>query len=429
MAGHHGTRFHGQFQTCDSVTYSCAACHIKIKMTSKERHEARYQRRKAKREHRLLARALKYTKWDDIYGLMPLVEGYKNAAKSSKRKRSTQNWMANLALNARRESRKLAKGIWKSRGYHRFKIKERGKWRDIQSAHISEKGIQNSFVNNCYVPIIEPHLIYDNGASLKNKGTDFSMRRFIRHLRDRIRKHGRNGYIYFFDFSSYFATIDQDKLIAISKQLIWDKRVMKTYETYTRAFGSHGIGLGSPVSQISALLYPNSADHLIKDRFGIRGYGRHMDDGYIICESYAQARLVSSAFRQECERLGIIMNPKKCFIIRMDQPFKFLKTRFFITESGKIVARIGRQAIKKERHRLRCYRKFYDMKLMGYREIFLIFHSWIMSLNRKKLFHVYLNMIRYFNRLFPEYNRYTPPVIRNRKQKQVAYAAHMAKVS
>lgn len=398
-------------------------------MTSKERHEARYRRRKAKRDHKILKRALEHTKWDDIYGLMPLIDGYRKVAKASKKKKSTQNWMSNLVLNARQESVKLAKGIWKSPGYHRFMIKERGKWRDIQSAHISEKGIQNSFVNNCYIPIISPHLIYDNGASLTGKGTDFSIRRFMKHLRDHIQKHGRNGYIFFFDFSSYFATINQDKIIEMSKKLIWDKRILKTYLTFTRAFGPSGLGLGSPVSQISALLYPNSADHLVKDHFGISGYGRHMDDGYILCEDYRKLLEVSKAFQKECKNLGIVMNKKKCFILRLDQPFRFLKTRFFITESGKIVARLGRQAIKKERHRLRCYKKFIDTGLMNYKEVFLIFHSWIMSLKRKKLFHVYLNMIRYFNKLFQNYGEYVPPIVKTRRQKQVAYAAKLARAA
>ena len=395
-------------------------------MTSKERHEARYQRRKAKREHKVLLRALLHTKWDDVYGLYPLIEGYKNVSKASKDKASTQIWMSNIVINARKEQIKLAKGNWKSPGYHRFQIKERGKWRDIQSAHISEKGIQNSFVNNCYVPVIRPHLIYDNGASLKGKGTDFSIRRFMKHLQDHIRKYGRHGYIFFYDFSSYFATINQNKIIAMSKKLIWDKRVLKTYETFTKAFGPKGLGLGSPVSQISALLYPNSADHLVKDFYGISGYGRHMDDGYIICRSYLKLQKVSRAFRNECEKLGIIMHPKKCYILRLDQPFHFLKTRFFITGSGKIIARIGRQAIKKERHRLRCYQKFYRMGLMSYERVYLIFHSWIMSLKRKKLFHVYFNMIYYFNQLFPENGGYYPRVVKTRKQKVIAYISRLA---
>lgn len=394
-------------------------------MNSKERHEARYQRRKAKREHKILSRALQYTRWNDIYGTLALVDGYRKVSKASKDKTSTQMWMANLTVNARTESRKLMNGTWKSPGYHRFMIKERGKWRDIQSAHISEKGIQNSFVNSCYVPIISPHLIYDNGASLKNKGTDFSIKRFTKHLRDHAKKYGRNGYIFFFDFKSYFTTINQDKIVSMSKPLIWDKRILKTYETFTRAFGPGGLGLGSPVSQISALLYPNSADHLVKDHFGIKGYGRHMDDGYIICNSLSKLKIVIKEFKRTCENLGIIMNSKKCHIIRLDRPFRFLKVRFFITETGKVIRRTGRHLAVNERKKLRAYRKFLDLGLMAFDEIYLNFHSWLMSLRPFHTFHLIYNIVQYFNIVFCEYKNYRPTKLTTRKYKVVDYISRI----
>lgn len=113
-------------------------------MTSKERHEARYQRRKAKRQKVEIERANKYTRWDDTFGLAPLIDGYKSCAKASNKRTATQIWMNSLVTNARKEQIKLANGKWKSRGFNNFEIKERSKWRKIQSVHISEKGIQNS---------------------------------------------------------------------------------------------------------------------------------------------------------------------------------------------------------------------------------------------------------------------------------------------
>ena len=327
-------------------------------MNSKERHEARYQRRKAKREHKILSRALQYTRWNDIYGTLALVNGYRKVSKASKDKTSTQMWMANLAVNARTESRKLTNGTWKSPGYHRFMIKERGKWRDIQSARISEKGIQNSFVNNCYVPITSP--------------------------------------------------------------------LLKTYEIFTRAFGPRGLGLGSPVSQISALLYPNSADHLVKDHFGIKGYGRHMDDGYIICDSLSKLKIVIREFKWTCENLGIIMNSKKCHIIRLDRPFRFLKVRFFITETGKVIIRTGRHLAANERKKLRAYRKFLDLGLMTFDEIYLNFHSWLMSLRPFHTFHLIYNIVQYFNFVFHECKNYRPTKLTTRKYKVIDYISRIA---
>lgn len=395
-------------------------------MTSKERHEARYQRRRAKRLEKNRIRAEKYTEWDSVFGLIPLTEGYKKVSRASKDKTSTQIWMSNLTVNARKEQKKLADGTWKSPGFNCFSIKERGKWRDIQSAHISEKGIQNSFANNCFIPIIQPHLIHDNGASLKGKGTDFSLKRFVGHLEYHIKKYGRKGGIFFFDFSSYFANILHQPLLDEAAKLILKERMCEMYEQISCAFGSIGLGLGSQVSQISALFYPNGVDHLMKDQLGVEGYGRHMDDGYIICESIERLKEIARIFKEKCVELGIRMNPKKCRIIKLTKQFIFLKTRFFITESGKIIRRIARETARKERHRLRCFRRFVGMGVMSYQEAFLNFHSWLMSLTRGKAFHLRLNAIRYFNELFRDFGRYFPPKLNRRKYRVVAYIASIA---
>ena len=396
-------------------------------MTSLERHEARYQRRKAERERRNRERAKKYIKWDDIFGLMPLIGGYKNVSKSSKDKTSTQTWMSNLVINARKEQVKLANGTWQSPGFNCFSIKERGKWRDIQSAHISEKGIQNSFANNCFIPIIKPHLIYDNGASLKGKGTDFSIERFVLHLREHIAKYGREGGIFFFDFSSYFANILHNPLLSDAGRLLRLQRIIEMYEMISCAFGEIGLGLGSQVSQISAIFYPNRIDHYMKDQLGIKGYGRHMDDGYIICNSIDRLKQFAALFAEKCKERGIVMNPKKCRIIKLTKQFIFLKTRFFITKTGKIVRRICRETARKERHRLRKFRNFCTMGLMTYQEAFLNFHSWVMSQTRGKAFHLWFNAIRYFNELFAKLGgRYFPPKLNKRRYRVVAYIAKLA---
>lgn len=395
-------------------------------MNSKERHEARYQRRKAKREEKIRKRSEQYTDWDNVYGFIPLTEGYKNVSKASKNRVPTQMWMANLTLNTRKVQLQLASGKWKSPGFHSFRIKERGKWRDIQSAHISEKGIQNSFANHCFIPIIRPHLIHDNGASLKGKGTSFSLNRFINFLREHIRKYGRQGGIFFFDFSSYFTSIVHEILINEANRYILNDRIMKYYKAFTCAYGKIGLGLGSQVSQISALLYPNRIDHLMKDQLGIKPYGKHMDDGYIICDSLEKLKEYAEKFTMECRKLGIRMNQKKCRIIKLTKPFIFLKARFFITETGKIVRRISKEVSGKERHRLRKFRDFYRLGIMSAKEIYLNFHSWIMSLYQKTSFHTILNAISYYNGLFSDFQPYTPLKLNKRKYKRVAYIARLA---
>ena len=395
-------------------------------MTSEERHEARYQRRRAKRLARDRRRAEEYTRWEDSFGFTPLIAGYKNVARASRKRATTQAWMGNLCANTRKIQKRLENGTWKSMGFNAFRLKERGKWRDILSVHISEKGIQNSFSNNCLIPILRPHLIYDNGASLTGKGTEFALKRFEKHLRDHVRKHGLRGGIYFFDFSGFFASVPTAPLVRRVSEKVMRRAFIALYEALVYAFGDVGLGLGSQVSQISAVFYPDPADHLVKDKYGIHGYGRYMDDGYIICDDLDRLKAVASAFEQKCESLGLKMNRKKCQIIKISKPFAFLKQRFRITATGKIVRKPARQTAKKERKRLHAFRRFYDAGLMPYRTVWLNFHSWIMSLHQKNNFRMQVGAIQYFHGLFPEHPPYSPNKIKTHKQKRVAFAARNA---
>lgn len=380
-------------------------------MTSKERHEFRYQRRKKRREERDINRSERNTSLENIFGHKALMNGYKATSKASRKRASTQTWMANLAVNARIEQKRLESGRWKSRGFNEFVIRERGKTRKIQSVHISEKGIQNSLCNNCLIPILKPHLIYDNGASLKGKGTDFALGRFTEHLRYHIRKYGTTGWIYFFDFTGYFSNINNVILKRNVGRYLQDSFMMNSYSTFVDAFGGKGLGLGSQISQISAVFFPNAIDHMIKDRFGVHGYARYMDDGYVIHHDLDKLKEIIKAFESKCKDLGIILNRKKCKIYKLTDRFVFLKTRFHIQESGEIEKHYVRMMGKRERKKLRAYRRFLDMGLMTYREVCLNFHSWLLGLNRCKCAHFKYNMIMLFNSLFSDCAPYDPKMI------------------
>lgn len=394
-------------------------------MTSEERHEARYRRRKAKRDLKAAERAGEFTNWEKTFGLMPLIDGYRKTAKASKGRTATQIWMSGVTTNARREQVRLREGRWKSRGFNEFTIKERGKWRLIQSVHISEKGIQNCLAMNCLIPALSPSLIYDNGASLEGKGTDFALDRLTMHLREHVRKYGREGGIYMFDFSGFFSNINNSLLTEKVRKKVMDERIMKVFEMFVGAFGRTGLGLGSPISQICAVFYPNEVDHLVKDRYGIRGYARYMDDSYIISRDIEKLKMIAERFKAKCRELDIVLNERKCRLIRLTKPFTFLKVRFYITETGKIVRKINRDAPKRERRRLRAFRKFCEMGVMTEKEAYLNFHSWLLSQNRGRSWHTKLNMIMYYNRLFGK--TYIPIKTKTRKQKVLFHIALKAK--
>lgn len=390
----------------------------KEKMTSEERHETRYQRRKKKREIKAMELSARYTAFEDIFGYGALLEAFNKCKNGVMWKASVQAYKANLLTNTEEPARKIRDGTWKSKGFHEFDIVERGKPRHIQSVHISERCIQRSLCDNSLIPILKNSMIYDNGASLSGKGTDFALRRFTCHLQRHYRKYGRKGGIYFFDFSGYFSNINNYPLAMQIRKKVMDEHVMKMTEQFIFAFGETGLGLGSQVSQISAIYYPTDVDHYAKDHLGIDNYGRYMDDGYIIWPDTEELKQIAEKFEQKCEEKGIIMNRKKCRIIKLHKQFKFLKIRFFVTESGKVVKRISREAVTKERKMLRKFKGFLAAGKMDMKGIRQSFHAWMCSLTRGKSFWVCVNMIAYFNKIYREEGGYHVPD-KNTKQNRI----------
>lgn len=357
-----------------------------------------------------------------------MVQAYKRCKENVTWKASTQTFMEDLLVSAKHESKKLLKGTWKSYGFYEFDIIERGKPRHIKSVAFPQKGVQRTLCDNCLIPILQPCLIYDNGATLPGKGTMFSLERFTNHLRYHYHLYGRQGGIFFFDFSEYFKNILNKPLVDRLYYKIKNEEIMKITKALIFAFGVKGLGLGSQVSQISAVFYPNPIDHFIKDKLSIRCYGRYMDDGYIIHHDIQQLKIIAKKFQKECQKLSIIMNKKKCLIKKLTSHFSFLKTRFFITKTGKIVRRFDRKNITKERKRLRKFFKYFKEKRMTYEEVFYNFHSWLCSKTNLYHYHLKLNMIHYFNYLFKDYKdaNYMPKKTPHRRQKVLKHLAKIA---
>ena len=94
-------------------------------MTSKERHQLRFQRRKAKRELKSLQRSQKYTNINDVFGFIPMINSYKKCKQNVTWKASTQTFMQDLCAQVKKQSNKLLQGTWKSDGFYEFDIIEK----------------------------------------------------------------------------------------------------------------------------------------------------------------------------------------------------------------------------------------------------------------------------------------------------------------
>ena len=89
-------------------------------MTSQERHEARYQRRKAKRSAKQDLLNKKYGDFDKIISFDSLYNSFYQCKKSVSWKASTQKYEANILKNISKTREKLNKGETISKGFYEF---------------------------------------------------------------------------------------------------------------------------------------------------------------------------------------------------------------------------------------------------------------------------------------------------------------------
>lgn len=358
-------------------------------MTSEERREARYIRRRNKRRYNLERRNVEC---GDVFSFSNLYKAYRNCCLGVGWKSSVQAYKANALYNIVQTREELLNQTYRSKGFVEFDIWERGKPRHIRSVHISERVVQRCLCDNALIPILSPSFIYDNGASLRGKGIDFTLNRLEEHLHRYYRRHGINGYVLTFDFSKFFDNANHD---VIFEELRKVKGMAFNYAKYfVDQFGSIGLGLGSQVSQILALSLPNSLDHMIKETLGIKYYARYMDDGYLIHESKRYLCHCLETIRKKCLTLGIVLNPKKTHIHKLKQGISFLKMRFILTVSGRVIRKLSRESITRMRRKLKSFGEKLLCGVMSKEDIALSYNSWRGHAQRCDSFKTLQNMDR-----------------------------------
>jgi len=395
-------------------------------MTSLERrHEARYQRRKAARDKKKQMRYAENDCYENIISYRSLYNANRQSMKSVSWKASVQRYQMNLLRNIHDTHLDLAAGKDITKGFVEFNTIERGKVRHIRSVHFSERVVQRSTCDNALVPMLSRGLIYDNGACLKGKGIDRALDRLDIHLRQFYRANGfsNEGYILLFDFKGYFDSIRHDICLKKFDDSFTDERILTLLKGFVYPFGfplSNGnwrktkrelspedytglsLGLGSQISQVTAVSYPNLLDHFIKQELRVRWYGRYMDDGYLIFRTKEEAKEALEKICAICDMLGITVNLKKTQIAKLSKNFVYLKVKHRLTETGKAVRGLSRTSITRQRRKLKKFHKMYLAGEMSLKDIGQAYGSWKGHALRRNARETVRNMNRLYTSLFHE---------------------------
>lgn len=348
-----------------------------------------------------------------------LYAAYKAAKKGSAWKPQVQRFEWDALSEIRQIQEELEMlgedGGYRTSPYTEFFVNERGKIRPITGLQMRDRVVRHSLCDNVLTQAVTPHLIYDNGASLKGKGVDFTRNRLVAHLETYFRKHGSNdGYIMILDYSKFYDNIPHKKAMQMIRKYANDEfaeeltedifktfRVdvsymsdleyanamaekydsvsyrMKNYPKFGEKFIDKSVSVGDQTSQIVAVSYPTPVDKLITVVKGYGLYARYMDDSYVIAETKEELLDLLEDIKEMCDRLGLYLNEKKTKIVRLSDTFRFLQNRYFLRENGYVVIRINQKTVTRMRRKLKKLSNKVKTGQVTREAVEEMFRSWI----------------------------------------------------
>ena len=312
---------------------------------------------------------------DDAITFKELYKGLKLSCRNVRWKDSVTGYEANSLKNTYLLRESLLDGTYKISGYQRFRVHE-PKEREIVATRLKDRQFQRSLCDNVLYPQITRSFIRDNCACLRGRGVDDALNRMSVHLQRYYRKHGPKGWVLKCDIRHYFAETPHDVAKAAIRKRLTDQRAAFYTDQIIDSFGGNaGIGLGSQVSQLTELAVLDDLDHYIKERLRIKHYLRYMDDFVLIHEDRAVLENALKVITEKLAALGLTLN-SKTQIYPLQQGVIWLKWRFILTDTGKIVRRIGRKSVVRERRKLKRMAKLAACGRISVDALKESFNSW-----------------------------------------------------
>lgn len=370
------------------------------------------------------------------------IRACKRLEKSAGWKYSAQQYLMNRLTELAALKKDVDSGTYEPQKGTPFHAVENGHERIITAMRPRDAVFQHALADEIMIPALKKYLIHDSGASLKGKGIAFTRRRFEEHLRWHYRRYGTNGYILMIDFRKYFDNIRHDTAIQLISEKIRDKQVMeligKIFDSYRvdvsysdeadiddevfdslayqrltkdvktgRRYMRKSIGIGSQISQIVGVFYPTDIDTYCKTVKRLHCYDVYMDDRIVIHPSKAYLNGLLKEIEAMAGKLGIFINHKKTQIVKLSHGFTWLKTRYILTLSGKIIRKIPRKSVARERKVIKHMAALAKSGEIPWGELENQYKSWRGDKERYNAYHTLKSMDRLYREVTGKWQKTT----------------------
>lgn len=369
----------------------------------------------------------------EIFDANALYDAYLRAKKGSAWKSQVQHFEMTYLLELSKMQRELVAHGYRFLPGTEFTINERGKTRYVTGEQISDRIVKHSLCDEVLLPSIRKYLIYDNGASLKGKGIDFTRRRLLTHLR-KFYSHNRSndGYILLIDFSKYYDNIRHDVLLELLKRYVHDDHTLwllreiiahsrvdvsyLTNEEYqncmntvfnsleysqinrklltgTKFMDKH-LNIGDQVAQVAGIAYPMPIDNYIKIVRGVKFYGRYMDDSYVIHKSKEFLQELLNDVIRIANSIGITVNLRKTRICKLSDYWRFLQMQYSLTDTGRVIQKINPKRVTCMRRKMKKLVHILAPQDFDqwYRSWFSNYYKYLSKLQRENLTQLYQSL-------------------------------------
>jgi len=276
----------------------------------------------------------------------------------------------------------LAEKTYRPGPYRSFTIYE-PKQRQISAAPYRDRVVHHA-LTGVLEPIFERSFISDSYACRKGKGTHRAV--------DRAQEFaGRYRYVLKADIRKFFPSMDHE----ICKELVARKikdpdvrwlvgRVIdgsnpqepaREYfpgdTLFTPGERRRGIPIGNQTSQFLANVYLDPLDHFVKERLGIKGYVRYVDDFLVFSDDKKHLASVCERIAEFLVSLRLRLHPAKSVIFPASQGIRFLGYRVFPTHRL-----LAKENVVRFRRRLRALQGPYATGDASFRDIRNRIASW-----------------------------------------------------
>ncbi len=361
--------------------------------------------------------------YEGVYGFRAMYRAYVLARRGKRGNESVMKFEASLMEAIHLLSAQLYHKTYQISDYFSFVVYE-PKERVVMTNSFKDKVVQHSLSDNALEPILSPTFIKSNSASQKGKGTHYGLDLLVEDMRkfyfrrkaiatEHCQKHNlpystytgedfADGWVLKCDVRKFFYSIPHDKLKRDVRKHIHDPDILWLTDLIIDSTdGDVGIPIGNQTSQWFAVLYLSDLDHFIKEKLGIKYYGRYMDDFYLIDESKSYLRYCLQEIETFVTGKGLSLN-EKTNIFPLKNGIDFLGFHVYLTDTGKIIKKVRQKSKNNRKRVLKKLRAKLDYGFITIADVEHSYGSWRTHALHGNCYHLVQNMDKYFKELFKE---------------------------